>query len=577
MSTEHLTSDPGGFVPRLGADPSSARYELLTAAQATERVAAAGFDPTDAARMVDQYLAQNIAAFGPGPGDGWRVDPYDLAEITRAYDWVDHYSGETIADARARAAGYATDYQQRAAAVDREQDPGYAARVDREAVEWAERAREGHNPWPAPDPRMPTADGAIGDRTEVEEQSAVEAVGDALEDAEPRTAEQDTRSALVVSASWALAARDAAIEQGATEHATRFAEQAREALAAVEAAGITREQLAVELDYPGGAAELDGEHVDLAVTYGAPLSAATLAAWAAVDDDPAVAAEHAAAWTRTAARMTETGQHTAARLAGEEADRWATRARGVSESAEVATPTSGSTTDGDTDGDTDGGVRGPDTGPQPVPLDGPGAAPRDADTDTHDAPGAATRGHDQAGGLWDEPGAGRDDPDAVAWWEPIGTGEVTLSHPEVVAELTHAGMTADQARDALTRYLDDTSRQVGVSVHRWGLDLHDVQAIAHTHRAGQVAAMPEQRGPGRGEWDQVRGEDPRSYDQMMGDAAAALTARPAVPADVEDQRRQQLIRWHTDDHTSAHEDGHGDDGAVRTSDDYAPSGASEQW
>lgn len=166
MSDEHTPHpdrrDGVGFVPRLGADPSSARYELLTAPEAVQRVAAVGFDHADAELMVDQYLAQNTAAVGAPSGDGWRIDPYDLAEIARAYDWVDHYRGETVADARARAAQYAADLQRRAGTVDRAQDPGYAARVDREVVEWADRARGGHNPWPVPDPRLATAAGTFG-------------------------------------------------------------------------------------------------------------------------------------------------------------------------------------------------------------------------------------------------------------------------------------------------------------------------------------------------------------------------------------------------------------------------------
>jgi hypothetical protein len=577
MNTEH--PHPGGFVPRLGADPSTARYELLGADQAAERVAAVGFDRADAARMVAQYLAQNTAAFGRPPGDGWRVDPYDLAEIARAYDWVDHYRGETIADARARAARYAAGYQQQAASVDRERNPGRAARVDREAVEWAERARDGHNPWPAPDPRRAIADGVVGDLTADQEHAAVAATraldedgdGDGDQDGAP-TPEQAARSERVTAASWAVAARDLAIERGETEHAIRFAQQAREAIAAVEGAGVTREQLAHELDYPGGAAELDGEHIEAGIDSGRPLTAAHLAvldaAWneamgltpaAPADDQSFGSARSTGAlvmptWMAEQARATQTavaaGTHTPLTVDDP-----------AEITARVAALHAQADHDEDGDEDTGGDVRGRDDGPWPVPLGGPDAVPQDA------APQDAER---------DEAGAGRDDPAAAVWWEPIGTGEITFSHAEVVAELTRAGMTAVQARDALTRYLDDTSREVGVSVHRWGLDLHDVQAIAATDRDRQVVEVPEQRGPVRGEWEQVRGADPRSHDQMMGDAAAALTARPAAPTDVEDQRREQLIRWHGDDHTSAH--GHGDDGAVRGLDDYAPTGATgQEW
>ncbi len=237
MSDEHTTPDAeGGFVPRLGADPRTARYELLTAAQAVERVAAVGFDRADAARMVDQYLDRNTAAMGLPPGDGWRVDPFDLAEIARAYDWVDHYQGETIADSRARAADYATDLQQRADAVDRIEDPGYAARLDREAELWAERAREEYTPWPSLEPEV--VRGLVPPRLEHTPDSADPGAGVEKED-ERRTPEQDARSALVVAASWSLAARDCAIENGDPKPAARFAQQAREALAAAEAAGIT--------------------------------------------------------------------------------------------------------------------------------------------------------------------------------------------------------------------------------------------------------------------------------------------------------------------------------------------------
>ncbi|MCY7341681.1 MAG: hypothetical protein LH603_07500 [Pseudonocardia sp.] len=630
MSNEHTTTpDSGGFVPRLGADPSSARYELLTAADAVQRVVAVGFDRADAELMVEQYLAQSTAEFGTPAGDGWRVDPYDLAEIARGYEWVDHYRGETIADARARAAEYASGYQQQGSTMDREQDPGYAAEVDREAVEWADRARDGHNPWPFPDPRLATAEGTFGELTEDEERAEIEAVNNAVGDDEPRTAEQAAHSAQVISVSWAIAARDIAIERGDTTHAIRFAHDAREAITAAEVAGITRAQLAAELDYPGGAAELDGEHIGIGIDSGEPMTAAQLAGldaafggsrehpddiWGSVppgliemsdqiDRDldsnngytnytvdqaverltPVLGAETAAAQVRE--YLTE--RHGRPEPYG-----------GILEPAELftisgrVTPTLTDDTsdgdhhgDGDGDEDGDGGVRGRDDGPRPVPLSGPDAAPRDEAADTHGDPGATvTREDDRAEGLRDEAGAGRDDPAGAVWWAPNGPREVTLSHREVEEELTERGFTPDQARAAITDYLDQTSREVGVSVHRWGLDSHDVEAITHTHAAGRPVELPEQRGPAaRSEWDQVRGDDRRSYDQMMGDAAAALTARPAVPAmstDVEDERRDQLIRWHTDDHTRARADGDGrDDAPVRALDDFAPTGATtlQEW
>lgn len=758
--SDHTHRAEDGFVPRFGADLSSARYELLTAAQAVERVAAVGFDRTDAQLMVEQYLAQSTAALGTPPGDGWRVDPYDLAEIARAYEWVDHYRGETLADARARAAEYAADYHRKAVTMDREQDPGYAARVDREAVEWADRARDGHNPWPAPDPRPATAEGTFDEPADVRERAAVEATSDALlDDDEAFSAEQAARAARVSAASWALAARDMSIERGESEHAARFAHHARQAITALEAMGVTRDQLAAELDYPGGAAELDGEHVDLAVAYGTPLTAATLAGWDAADNDPEVAAEHAVAWTQRAERMAEAGKHTAALLSQAEADRWTARAQhtaGPAAAAEqqtdrpqpgwddpqagwpvarsaavylvqarekleqlqaagatgsavfeaqstvrrresearyvldtdsriypnfigdparagaetalaqlldddpdtraagrhalqtltparVDTDTTGNgdaEDRGDGDDDGEGGARrGNDDGPAPLPVPDAAAGqadrdvvpdefpsdtygardtgqvvatfdPADAYTDAeiasladahargdHDevtrleagrlslTPNRPTHHTDRADGGETARGAGgagadrmpeRDDPAAVAWWAPTGPGAVALTRGEAEAELTERGFSPDEARAAVTDYLDQVSHELGTPVHRWGMDSHDVEAIAHTHPGGPVVEVPEQRRPAaRSEWDQVRGEDPRGYTQMMSDAAAAFTGRPAVSTDADDDRRDQLIRWHTEDQTPGDGDGRGDghDAPVRALDDFAPAGA----
>jgi hypothetical protein len=242
------------FVPRVDANPEAARYETMTPARAVDRIAEVGFSRSDAQQMVAGYLTEQTARHGE-PAGGWEVDPYDLAEIASAYEWVDHYRGETLAQARDRAAEYTGDYQRRASTVDRDQEPGYAARLDREAVEWAARARVDDNPSPASGSGSGVAKETFGDLI------------DAADDVPP-TAEQAARSAMVTSASWAIAARDTAIEMGATEHAAWFAREAREALAVVDAAGITREQLAYELDYPGGAAELDGEHIDVGIGVG---------------------------------------------------------------------------------------------------------------------------------------------------------------------------------------------------------------------------------------------------------------------------------------------------------------------
>ena len=62
--------------------------------------------------------------------------------------------------------------------------------------------------------------------------------------------------------SWAVAARDCALEVGDRSAAAGFAEQARDAIAKAVAAGIAPAELADELDYPGGHTAMDGPHID---------------------------------------------------------------------------------------------------------------------------------------------------------------------------------------------------------------------------------------------------------------------------------------------------------------------------
>ncbi len=68
--------------------------------------------------------------------------------------------------------------------------------------------------------------------------------------------------ARVVDASWAVAARDCALEAGDRQAAAVFAAQARAAIATAQTAGITPSELAAELDYPGGHTAMDGPHID---------------------------------------------------------------------------------------------------------------------------------------------------------------------------------------------------------------------------------------------------------------------------------------------------------------------------
>ena len=63
-------------------------------------------------------------------------------------------------------------------------------------------------------------------------------------------------------ASWAVAARDCAIEAGDLFAAADFADQARKAINRAVAAGIEPAELAIELDYPGGHTAMDGPHIE---------------------------------------------------------------------------------------------------------------------------------------------------------------------------------------------------------------------------------------------------------------------------------------------------------------------------
>ncbi|WP_298797130.1 hypothetical protein [Pseudonocardia sp. 73-21] len=87
-------------------------------------------------------------------------------------------------------------------------------------------------------------------------------------------------------------------------------------------------------------------------------------------------------------------------------------------------------------------------------------------------------------------------------------GSAVAVQPPMTAEtaaraLAGPGRTLDDSRALVRQYLDEVSRQVGVPVHRWGLDEEDLRAIG----------------------------------------SGAVTA-----ADPEQARREQLATWHADDH-----------------------------
>lgn len=116
--------------------------EPLTSAEAIDRLAVeTGRDSEVASAMVRDYLDDITARIGFSVHH-WGLDARDVDEIRRGYEWDDYERGETVAQARERAAGYADGWAEYAATVDREHSPGYASRADQQAALWTERARD---------------------------------------------------------------------------------------------------------------------------------------------------------------------------------------------------------------------------------------------------------------------------------------------------------------------------------------------------------------------------------------------------------------------------------------------------
>lgn len=78
-------------------------YELLTPAQAVDRLAAElPGGRADAEQVVASYLRDATGAHGR-PASGWRLDEFDLDDARARFGWVDFTGGETVAAARVRA------------------------------------------------------------------------------------------------------------------------------------------------------------------------------------------------------------------------------------------------------------------------------------------------------------------------------------------------------------------------------------------------------------------------------------------------------------------------------------------
>jgi hypothetical protein len=236
---------------------------------------------------------------------------------------------------------------------------------------------------------------------------------------------------------WAVAARDCAIERGDTDAAALFAQQARDAIADVLATGTTLRELADELDYPGGAAEIDGPHIDHEIATGHP-------------DNP------------------HTDMDT---LDMDNADHIADGRQMPPLPAEWSLP--------------------------PEMLDG--MEERRTSPATPDDPAELRARLDALRRQIDDRDDQRDDAGRVNSGGPdVGPGVSldpdleTVDRDEAGRRLADTlGCDIGTARELVTGYLDDTSRVVGVPVHHWGLDQADVNAIADRY---SPFTTPQRRG-----------------------------------------------------------------------------------
>ncbi|WP_219417707.1 hypothetical protein [Pseudonocardia nigra] len=114
--------------------------EVVSRAEAAERLVELGHDWASAEAMVTEYLHDTSRAFGV-PVYQWGLDQHDVDDIARTHWWVHTDRGETLTEARERAARLAQEFTDQAAAVDRDRHPGYAEFLTNDARTWAERGR----------------------------------------------------------------------------------------------------------------------------------------------------------------------------------------------------------------------------------------------------------------------------------------------------------------------------------------------------------------------------------------------------------------------------------------------------
>jgi hypothetical protein len=94
----------------------------------------------------------------------------------------------------------------------------------------------------------------------------------------------------------------------------------------------------------------------------------------------------------------------------------------------------------------------------------------------------------------------------------------------------HAGCTRGEAEQMVGRYLDEVSEQIGVSVHQWGLDPHDLAAIL-TDNGHQVSGADDLPDPlhraGAAVADAVADAQRTAHRTEVCERATARTQEPA--------------------------------------------------
>lgn len=120
----------------------SDRYELLTPAQAVDRLAVElPGGRADAEQVIASYLRDAIGAHGR-PSSGWRLDEFDLDDARARFGWVDFTGGETVAAARGRADAAAVAALRQARGTSAVTERARLAGLHSDAEMWGYRAHQ---------------------------------------------------------------------------------------------------------------------------------------------------------------------------------------------------------------------------------------------------------------------------------------------------------------------------------------------------------------------------------------------------------------------------------------------------